>query len=82
MSKRIVKIRSGEKVPSGAVHLKSIQEHDHANSYRRWERTPGIMGRIPIFGTETLYRITPVVTFHYYEVDDSKSDFLQGERYE
>lgn len=65
----IKKFREGDTIPEGARYLRSAEERDHANATQRWEPTEGIMGSLPIFGTQTLYRYTPIITVHYYEVD-------------
>lgn len=67
--KKIIKIKDGTTIPANAKYLTSVIELDHENSYTEWRDTPGIMGIIPIFNTETQYKVTPRVVFHYYEVD-------------
>lgn len=67
--KVIIKLREGAQVPEGAKFLYAQKEPDTKNSYEQWRQSEGIMGIIPIFSTETLYRVTPVVTFFYYEIE-------------
>ncbi len=66
--KKIIKLREGDAIPEGAKYLHTEREPNQERVRYEWRQTPGIMGAIPIFGTDTLYRITPVETVHYYEV--------------
>ena len=67
--KKLIEVRSGDTIPDGAVFIskKVIQRHDRARE--EWRQTPGFWGSIPIFGTETLYRITPQEEVYVYEVE-------------
>ena len=79
--RKIIKLREGDAVPENAKYLNSEKEPDRSRQYERWAPTKGIRGSIPLFGTETLYRITPVTTFHYYEVEtnDVLASITKGE---
>ena len=67
--KIIKKFKENEVIPENAKYLKTEKEHDYSKTTYTWEQTPGIMGILPIFGTETLYRRVPVITVHYYEIE-------------
>lgn len=69
MSYKVIKIREGEVVPENAKYLSSGKELRKDKTRYEWRNSPGIMGMIPIFGTETLYAITPQEVVHYYEVE-------------
>lgn len=66
MSKEVVRIRTGEPIPEGARYLHSQQEHDKENQRKEYKFDDGGL----FFGSSmTTYTITPVATFHYYEVE-------------
>jgi hypothetical protein len=62
---RIEKYKHGDEIPEGGRYLYSRTEHEE--SHKEWGPSPGIRGMIPIFGMETLYRISKPVEYHYYE---------------
>lgn len=70
--KTIIKIRHGETIPENGKYLNTETVKEQCGERYEWRDTPGIMGAIPIFGTETLYRIKKYqdVTYHYYEVEE------------
>ena len=66
--KKIIKLRVGDPIPNNAVFLQCKNEPNHGKSRTEWRDSSGIRG---FFGYETLWRITPVETFFYYEVEET-----------
>jgi len=66
----IKRIRDGDPVPSGGRYLSTVREPDPDRATEEWVGdclSGGLLGQL--FGNrETLYRKTPIATFHYYEV--------------
>lgn len=69
MGREILGFREGETIPEGAKYLSSKEVLDYANARHEWVPSPGLMGWIPIFNTETLMRRIPIIQVHYYEVE-------------
>ena len=69
---KIVKIKHGEEIPKNGKYLNTETIKELKDTNYIWRPTPGIMGSIPIFGTETLYRVNTYdnITYHYYEVEE------------
>lgn len=68
--KKIIRLRAESEIPEGARYLHSAQEIDKDRRYHFWRPSKSWF-QIPIlFEKEDLIRVTPVSTFHYYEVQE------------
>lgn len=69
--RKTVKIKLGDPIPEGANFLQAVTEIEHGPTRYEWRPTPGIMGVLPIFATESCYEVTPrkEVTYLLYEVE-------------
>ena len=76
MAKRIIKIRNNERPPENGKYLTTTQERETCGTRHEWRDSPGFWGKVPIFGRETLYKITEyqTVTYHHYEVEEGESN--------
>jgi hypothetical protein len=69
---KVIKIKAGEPIPENAKFIAMTTEKEVVSVDEFWAPTQGIMGVLPIFGTETLYRHTKYkdVDYYHYEVEN------------
>lgn len=67
---KIIKLKAGQTVPTGAKYLGSGEEPDFDNISYEYKPRLGYWGTIYTSGIETKHRIIRMSKFDYYEVNE------------